>query len=170
MKSFGKFIICSCLVLFLPAQPAQAHAQLVGSSPSAGEVLSVLPEEIRLSFDDPLIDINGKTGNEIVVTDEKGDEIQIGASKTDGTSVSVELTSESVTGPISVKWRVVAEDGHPEEGAFNFSVSNLAQVAPVNSALTKGEKKKEPSKSPLFFLILPLFLAAFIIIRRRRDQ
>lgn len=170
MKAFGKFIICTCLALFLTAQPAQAHAQLVSTSPSAGEVLSVLPPEIRLSFDGPLIDIDGKTGNEIVVTDEKGGEIQIGASKTNGTSVSVELTSEVVTGPISVAWRVVAEDGHPTEGAFNFSVSALADAVAVTSALTKSVDKKEQTKSPLLFLMLPLSLVAFVVIRRRRIQ
>ncbi len=168
MKTFGKFLLCTFLALFLAMQPAQAHAQLVSASPSAGDVLSAWPQEIRLTFDSPLIDINGKTANEIIVKDEKGSEIQFGSSKTDGTSLSVQLTSEVGTGAISVDWRAVAEDGHPEEGSFSFSVSTVAEAVPVTAALSKSDDKKEQSKSATFFLILPLFLAAFIVIRRRR--
>src|SRR4029079_7998426 len=48
-------------VLIGPAAPASAHAELVSSSPAAGSTVPTAPDEIVLTFSEPVRQVPGKS-------------------------------------------------------------------------------------------------------------
>lgn len=167
MKLLIKLFSWIGMALLLPMSSAQAHAHLVYSNPAAGAVLAALPAEISLAFDDPLISIAGKVTNVIIVKDAIGNEISTGESITDVRFVRVGLAGKAVTGAIYVTWRVVAEDGHPQEGAFTFSISDTSTPATVISAPISAVPEKRKFNGVLLFVLTPIAFALLYLARRK---
>jgi copper transport protein len=103
---------------------AAAHAQLVSSSPAAGEVLAESPRELQLVFSEPadpayagldLLDANGTalaTG--------------IGAPDADDPHTLVAEISPLADGVYTINWHVLsAADGHVTEGFLTFGVGEV---------------------------------------------
>jgi methionine-rich copper-binding protein CopC len=151
---------------------AQAHAQLVLSNPASGATLLAAPPRVVLTFDDPLIALGGKHTNEIIVKDSRGVQIDAGDSVSKGTSVSVGIRAPAATGTITVIWRVVADDGHPSEGSFTFSVvTPTATVKQTDAPITKatgtiGSGKREAVTVLLAFLAI----LSWTMVRRRKSR
>jgi copper transport protein len=99
------------------SQPAQAHANLVGTDPAEGAVLQASPSRILLTFDEPVRGVP----DGVQVFDPRGDVVAAGTTVT-GTEVAVDLAAQLVDGTTVITWRVVSEDGHPISGALTFSV------------------------------------------------
>lgn len=116
-------------VLMLHAPLADAHTQLVSSDPAAGATESQLPEQVTLTFDQPLL----TTGdvNHISVVDPMGQQIASPAILQSPTVLTAVLSPSMVmAGNYSVAFRVVAGDGHPVEGSYRFSVGATQSGAP----------------------------------------
>lgn len=107
---------------FALATPAQAHSELISSSPTDGEESYTPPDVITLEFNETIQDI----GNEIVVTGPSGADVADGAPEIDGPLVTQALAAsqdpEGAIGTYTVTWRVVSADGHPISGEFTFEV------------------------------------------------
>jgi len=120
----------SLVFLALTVSPASAHAQLESSHPAAGSVLAEPPNQIRLTFDDP-IDRDGST---VHVFDDRGGQLETGAvtvTSADAREISVDLGSPLVAGTYTVEWVVTSEDTHPVTGSFIFSVVAPSPVVDV---------------------------------------
>lgn len=125
-------------LFFLPSPLAQAHAELVSSTPAAGSHLDTLPTQVEVTFDGNLLAIGGSNPNVLMVKDSQGTRIDTGNSHVSGASLSVGLQSVSTTGRFEVSWRVVSSDGHPEEGSYLFTVGKIdASATPTPSASAK---------------------------------
>ncbi len=105
------------------AQPADAHAFPASETPPAGATLDSSPPRVAITYDAPIEDLFAKLQ---VVSDS-------GVSVTSGTpSLSDDRRTLSVAlkpvapGDYTVKWSVVAEDGHRTEGAYQFTVAGGA--------------------------------------------
>jgi copper transport protein len=123
------------LALFVaPALPGAtggrvlAHAQLVASSPGAGEVVEDPPTELRLVFSERLeatgtsVDVVAADGSLVV---DRGGEID----PDDPYALVVPLL-ELGDGTYSVSWRTLSsDDGHPAEGVLSFGVGEAGVVA-----------------------------------------
>ena len=114
---------------------AHAHAELVSSSPAAGETLAAPPEEVRIEFDGEL----QPDGTGFTVTDPDGGtagegELDLTIADRHRLSGPVEI---SEPGTYAVAWTAVSADGHQEEGEFEFSVAGAAQ--PPNTAAAPTE-------------------------------
>ena len=107
---------------WLPIPIAQAHAGLVSSTPSAGAYLDAIPSQVSLTFDNALLQIGGSGTNFLIVRNEAGVEVDAKNSKISGAKLTVDINPRATSGKFSVRWRVVAGDGHPEEGSFQFTV------------------------------------------------
>jgi len=106
-----------CLLLTAPALVA-AHAELLSSSPEAGETLDEPPAEIALTFDSEL----DPDGSEFTVTGP--DDAVVGSGEVD---LDIADRNEmrggveiSEPGSYSVSWTSVAEDGDEAAGEFTF--------------------------------------------------
>jgi methionine-rich copper-binding protein CopC len=123
----------------LVAAPAQAHDRLVGSTPSADQVVEVAPAELVLSYSNEPLDL----GHTVAVRDASGADVAVGEPAVAGRDVTVALPPLPA-GAFTVVWRVVSQDGHPIEGTFGFTVTTGA--TPTTSATT--EPAPSPSTAP----------------------
>ncbi|WP_163541512.1 copper resistance protein CopC [Occultella kanbiaonis] len=106
------------LGLTLHAGAAQAHDVLLSSAPAEGETLSAAPTEVRLTFNNDILDLNAA----IVLTDAEGTVLTEEAPVVDGTEVALPVPDGVPAGVWTVTWRVVSSDGHPISGAYEFTV------------------------------------------------
>jgi copper transport protein len=111
-----------------PARPAAAHAQLISTSPSAGDSLDESPDEIVVTFNETV-----ELGlGAIRVFDGNGDEIDIGGtSYVPGDDHSITASVPPLAdGSYVVDWRAVSADSHPLHSAFIFQVGATATLQP----------------------------------------
>lgn len=115
---------------------AQAHDELIGSSPEPGQVFETAPAEISLEFSNDVIEV----GTAVVVVDHHGEEIEVGDPVIAGPKVTASLPTD-LSGDYQARWRAVSSDGHPIEGTIDFGVGADAtgtwtEEAPHDAAAT----------------------------------
>lgn len=141
-------IAAAVAVLALLAAPAMpgvggrvlAHAQLVTSSPGAGERLDTAPSELRLVFSEPLEDDFTSID---LATDEAPLVSRAGAIDPDDPYALV-LGGEDLPpladGVYTVTWRTLsAADGHTAEGAYSFAIGSDAELPTAAGAMDHTE-------------------------------
>jgi methionine-rich copper-binding protein CopC len=105
------------------ATPAQAHNYVVSSTPEAGSVITVLPEQFTVTTNDVLLDFGGEnTGSSGALEVQGPDGLYYG----DGcvTVSGASISTPAALGPAgdyTVNWRVVSTDGHPVSNKFVFT-------------------------------------------------
>jgi copper transport protein len=99
------------------ASPAAAHADLLETSPSPGEVLTTSPTVITLSFTEPV----ETTARSVRVYGTDEQRVDDGEIDVVGNTVKVPVPDLD-DGAYVVTWRVTSTDAHPIEGAFTFQV------------------------------------------------
>lgn len=139
-----KAILTLSLILpfwVLSVVPAIAHTALVASVPAADEVfsdISDLPQSLELTFNEPLLVIEGKRVNYMTLHDPFGVEIPLGPNIVDGATLSSPLLNlkkladqnRATSGEYHLTYRVAGQDGHVITGELHFSlmVSNAIKV------------------------------------------
>jgi copper transport protein len=108
-------VLAAIAVVALPA-PALAHAGFVSSTPEPGSTLGTAPEQVILTFSEPLntrlsratvLQPDGRTAAGRVIADDR---------------VTIDLTTNQ-TGVYEVSWTTVSVvDGHTLSGSFRFGV------------------------------------------------
>lgn len=114
-------LVLTALLLVLPAVPADAHAVLLGSTPSAGEALASAPDEVRLSFNEPV------TGREGALRVFDRDAQRVDTGPVDGvpaSEVAVGLPADLPDGAYVATYRVISADSHPVGGTISFTVGD----------------------------------------------
>jgi copper transport protein len=98
---------------------ASAHATLIDTTPVADELLDGAPEQVVLTFDEPVEVVTGG----IRVIDPDGDRADRGTvdRRAGGAVLAVPVDAEP-RGTYTVAWRVISEDGHNLAGTFVFHV------------------------------------------------
>lgn len=112
------------------AVPAQAHAQLVESTPAHGEALQVPPSDITMLFSEDLLELGGA----VLVADSSEESWSEGDIVYDGPRVKVNMRSGMPDGRYEVRWRVVSADGHPISGVLSFTIGDVEDNARPTSA------------------------------------
>ncbi|MBZ2198673.1 copper resistance CopC family protein [Occultella gossypii] len=128
------------LGLTIHASAAQAHDVLLSSAPAEGETLSAAPTEIRLTFNNEILDLSAA----IVLTDAEGTVLTEEPPVVDGAEVALPLPDGVPAGVWTVTWRVVSSDGHPISGTYEFTVD-----APVVTTVdpTEPAEPTEPTEA-----------------------
>ncbi|GMK41819.1 copper resistance protein C [Paenibacillus sp. CCS19] len=121
MKIFTLGVLLLACWLVWPAQAADAHSQLLETSPEAGARLAQSPEEIRLTFNEA---VETKFGG-IELLDSLSNKLKVSAveASQDRTSLAVK-PSKLDEGVYTVTYRIISEDGHPVNGSYVFVVGN----------------------------------------------
>ena len=122
-------LLAAPFALLSPGQKAQAHANLVRSTPEPNSVLDRAPARVTIWFTEPL----EPSLSEIRVFDSIGASVDNGDSQvdpSDATVLSVSLAPVP-NGTYTVAWKNVSTvDGHPTRGSFPFAVGQ-----PISGAI-----------------------------------
>ncbi|WFE29158.1 copper resistance protein CopC [Solwaraspora sp. WMMD791] len=111
--------LLAAIVVVAPAAPAAAHAALSASQPGQNTRVAQSPEEIVLTFTEPL---NGDYTT-IVVSDAAGAQMPVDGPTVDQQRGIVRPVQPLPDGVYTVAYRVVSVDGHTVQGAFRFAVN-----------------------------------------------
>lgn len=111
--------------------PAAAHAVLVGTDPHDGAVLDAPPDEVTITFNEPVQVVDG--GTTLLAAD--GSPVDAAAVAVDSTVV---VTPETTLddGTYVLSWRVISLDSHPVAGAFSFSVGTPSSTS-IDAVVTE---------------------------------
>lgn len=134
VRRSGLAALMVALCAFFVAAPsaAFAHDELIGSTPSNGEIVEVGPTEIDLRYSaNPL---EGAGATEVLVISPSGAEVQQGDPVLDRNGVIQELSGADERGTYTVVWRIVSSDGHPISGELTFSVGEPSEPAGLPTA------------------------------------
>ena len=101
------------------APPATAHTRLESSAPAAGSTSSRPVAEVTLRFTLPVSPL----GDGIVVDGPGGTVAADVAAAEDGLVLVAAPSDTLSAGDYTVSWTVAAQDGHPLEGTFGFTVT-----------------------------------------------
>lgn len=120
-----------------------AHAQLVASSPGAGEIVAESPDELRLIFSERLeaqitsLDIVGEDGTAVAT--------RVGEIDPDDPYALVVAEPDLPDGIYSVTWRTLsADDGHTAEGFFSFGVGEVTGALPGGGHGEMTHSERDP--------------------------
>ncbi len=127
-RLLGVLVAVLALGLTLPPAPASAHAELLSTVPSAGAVLAGVPNEVELTFDEPVFLV--RDGFQLY--DGSGAHRTVPVAAVDAT-VHVTLPVDLAEGSYVLGWRVVCDDSHPESGVLSFAVGRADATAPTVS-------------------------------------
>jgi copper transport protein len=120
-------LLLLAILALVSMQPrmASAHASLIGTEPAEGAVLDVAPEQVTLSFTEPVEPI--EDGYRLFDANGAIEMLEVEGA---GSDVILSLPDELGDGSYAVAWRVVSADGHPISGVLLFSLGD-ADGAPI---------------------------------------
>ena len=116
-----KISILTILLATILTPTANAHSTLVASNPQSGTVISQLPQQVWLKFNEKLLVLGNKQVNRISLVGPKGEYLKNPITVA-GEKISARLNLKSDVGSYKFIWRVVSEDGHVVSGSFKFTV------------------------------------------------
>lgn len=131
MRRIATFITAVSLVFLglFGAAAAQAHDEVDATFPESGSTVEAGIIDLSLTFNEEVLITNDSSGFEIVVKNAAGEKQPVGCISPLGATLSARAAI-GTAGDYTVSWRSVSNDGHPAEGAYQFSVSGSAEVAP----------------------------------------
>lgn len=105
---------------------AEAHASLVSSDPVDASTLDSLPEQISLTFDEPVDEPAF-----VSVTAPDGSTVASGEAAVFDATVSQQLPAGRAEGTYTVAFRVTSLDGHPVTDTLTFNVGRASEQSPT---------------------------------------
>lgn len=126
-------LVCliALVALAVPAS-AGAHAEPVRTVPADRAVLAKAPSQVLVVFDDP---VRVGPGNEAIRNG--GGSILGGKPRAHGNVLELPLRVALGNGDYSVRWSIVSDDGHVEEGVLAFGVGSGPAPTPTLRAVTR---------------------------------
>ncbi len=150
-------MMTAALIGVVSAAPASAHTSLTSASPADGSTVGP-PTQIVLTFNEPV----GFT--RVLVTDAAGRRYQSGRPVNVDNTVTEKLPATPPNGRYTVAWRVVAPDGHPVEGTYQFTVTGSAATAPAAAPAAPSQTTSTSSGTSRWWIVLIALLIAVAAI------
>nr|WP_228726254.1 copper resistance CopC family protein [Prauserella sediminis] len=116
--------LVTLVALLVTAAPAAAHNQLIESDPADGASLDEAPQQVTLTFDQPVQRGAGEGVNQVAVTGPDGGSWAKGDVQIDGTTVTAPLHPLGPAGEYVVGFRVLSADGHPVSEELRFTLTS----------------------------------------------
>lgn len=130
--------IVIALAIGLSAQPASAHADLISTEPTSGQVLESAPGALTFKFTEAVT----LTKDTIRLYNSNGEEQKLpNATHLNGDSAAITVPIDGLDeGAYVAMYRVVSADSHPIHGAITFQVGNVSgDTSAITSKLLAGE-------------------------------
>ncbi|WP_285102199.1 CopD family protein [Promicromonospora sp. MEB111] len=115
-------LLASLVLTLCCAPPAAAHTRLESSVPAAGTTASAPVTAVTLRFTLPV----SLLGDGVVIDGPDGVVTADVAAAEDGLVLVATPAAALAAGPYTVTWTAAAQDGHPLEGTFGFTVAGGA--------------------------------------------
>ncbi|WP_237167021.1 copper resistance CopC family protein [Mycolicibacterium fortuitum] len=116
-----------CVTVLWPRTQANAHTTLVESSPAADARLAEAPQELVLTFNEPI----GQAFAVIRVVGSDGQKVDGNRATVSGSTATTAINKGAAPGRYTVTYRVVSADGHPVTGRYAFTVAPSTSSTPV---------------------------------------
>jgi copper transport protein len=131
--------LISVVVGLAPGGIAHAHNSIVSSDPIDGAVLAATPTEISFVFDQS-VPLESAT---VTFIDASGvrSELPIAHGPNGDTDLVASLAGQNVAGEVTVRWRLVGDDGHVVSGRVSFTAPATGAVSttlPGSATTTPG--------------------------------
>ena len=116
-SSFALALLATLMFAF----PAQGHDLLIDVEPASGAVLTEASFEVKLTFNNPLLVVEGETNAELSTKlAGSGDWVSHEIVVLDSVLTAQVILSEA--GDYDLRWKVVSSDGHPISGESSFTL------------------------------------------------
>ncbi|HEU5474997.1 MAG TPA: copper resistance CopC family protein [Actinophytocola sp.] len=129
LRRIAAALALAALALLGLATPAFAHAELTGSSPAKGSTVSVPPQVVTLTFNEPVSPL------QVTVTG-PGTNWTIGQISVQGAVVTVPVQPLGPPGAYVINYTVRSEDGDDVFGTVDFTMSVAATTTPPPTTTT----------------------------------
>lgn len=151
--------------LLLISAPASAHTSIVSFAPDAGQVLTTAPTQVTIVTTEAVREM----GSAITVTSPSGQRVDDGSTEVQGTTVLVGLVMLTETGDYTVNYRLLAQDGHPIEDSYTFTLSEVSPTPAPSETPTPTPAPTDPEQTGLWITIAAVVaaLAALALLIRR---
>lgn len=156
------------------AVPANAHDELVGSTPESGASVEELPETVELTFSS----VPSGIGAEVEILDPSGENWAEGDVSIVDRVASQPVRQGAPAGEYTVNWRVVSSDSHPIEGTFTVSATNGGSGQSAGPSMsTQGPieiEESEPASQANFpwsivvMVVVLIIIASVLVITARK--
>lgn len=156
-------IVVALLFFSMTASPALAHAGLVSSDPADGSVLTAVPANVTLEFNEDLLEdtvsVAIRDGDDQVVSTE--------TASADGATVVVPWPVDLADGAYRLAYRVVSADGHPVTGEIGI-VLNTAGDPTVTAQPATSSSGLPTWLIGLLAVAVLATVGLFVLARRKR--
>jgi copper transport protein len=155
-------VLFLCVLSLVLAAPAWAHAIMIGSDPPSGAVLASSPAIVTVDFDDP---VRVGSRNRAIRNEDEVDVIGGRPFVRDARTLVIPLRPNLRDGTYTVRWSIVSDDGHQEEGVIAFGVGQ-GSGTPVPALGQRGSVTwQQVTMRAAFFLgVLVAVGAAFFAV------
>jgi len=136
-------IAIALVATLLFAYPAKSHDLLIEIEPAAGAVITEGSFEAKLTFNNPLLVVEGETNAELA-TKLLGTDEWVNHEVFVADQVLTAQIDLSEAGDYDLRWKVVSSDGHPISGDSTFTLE-------IESAVNQEE-----SESPILIAPAPV--------------
>jgi methionine-rich copper-binding protein CopC len=144
----SKLLIIATTALSLLSTPALAHDQLIEISPAPGEVIATSSFEAVLTFDNPLLVIEGQTNAALETKPAESADWVTHPITINGNILTAQVNLTE-TGSYDLRWNVVSSDGHPISGESTFEVDAAATLGSEEIAITSEEPEAVAFAQPV---------------------
>lgn len=142
------------------AAPAHAHAVPLASEPPSGATLVTAPSVVSVTFDSPV-----RVGPRNAAVRNDGVSVLAGKPRiAGGDRIEIPLQPGLNAGDYSVRWSVVSDDGHEEEGIVAFGVGTTGPPVSVLSTRSSATWQRVALRTILLLGVLGAAGAAFFSI------
>jgi methionine-rich copper-binding protein CopC len=148
----AKYLAVTALFLALLTSPAQAHAGLIGITPAGGEVVTSSNFEVRVTFNDDLLSVNGKQ-NAGVETKLSGSEQWVSHSVLVDGPILIAQVKLTESGTYDLRWKVVSKDGHGIAGESFLVLELPAAIEGSEAAVVIEPVSEQESEIPSGFYV-----------------
>lgn len=166
-----KTLLLVLAILLVPVS-ANAHAGVVSTNPTQGQVLTSMPTELSVTFSENLLELTNQEVNTLKLSNFDGPEVELGAVKVDGATLSATVpVIDYPSGTYEMVYRVVSADGHEVSDSLTFSLNTptLYQEQPVEA--TSVEDTSGVIPLPIALAIAAVIaLGGYLIFTRRRNN
>ena len=131
LRLLAAFVL-GLLAVFASGTVANAHDELIGSTPEHGSTVTEAPSEITLNFSGTLQTLADGGGTVVVISSEAGEQIE-NTFEVKGRDVAITPATELIDGQYTVASRVISSDGHPIEKSVSFTVQTGTAAEPTAS-------------------------------------
>jgi copper transport protein len=113
-------VVVAALAALSAPSAALAHATLLRTTPADGAVLATAPKAVTVEFDDSV----RVAGENAAVENSTRASVLAGRATAHGRILTIPLRHGLRDGAYSVRWSVVSDDGHREQGVLAFGVGS----------------------------------------------